>query len=346
MLAVTLLVLGEPVRAGISGALQVCGRVLLPSLFPFLVLAAYWSRRYRPSGKTSRAAKLLALPKECLPAVLLGWIGGYPVCAQCLRSLKKDTLPLPILQDVLNTCTSAGPAFIVTAVGSGMLGRSDLGLRLYGCHLLASLLLLLAGRKRRKSLLSTYESHAFPSSPPPSASACFVDSVTAAIQGILTMCGFVLLFSGVGNFLSWGLSLLPVNSDFWRCGLFSLLEVTAGAQACAENGRLSLLAFALGWGGCSVQLQILALLRELPISAGSFLRARLLHGLLSAGLIWGSGIIFPLVQPTFWTDTTPLRPSFFAGAPGCAALLLFCSIFLFSLSARRQKTFDNSLRMW
>ena len=337
-----LLIQGETVHTGVAKGLELCGRILIPSLFPFMVLAAFWSQRQNTSSRPSVFSRLLAFPPNYLPAVFLGLIGGYPVCAQCVRSLDRQERSSRFSQDLLQSCTSAGPAFVLTAVGCGMLQRPDLGVRLYFCHLAGSVFLLLPGWKARRNLLAgepfRTEGGTAPST---SFSACLVDSVSSAIHGVLTMCGFVLLFSGAGNLLTQGLSAILSDPSLPQRVLLSVLEVTAGVTTCVAQGDLPLLVFALGWGGCSVQFQIFALLRNSRVAVGKFLLARLLHGLFSAGcfLLWDG--ISPLVQTTFLTSASPLHPSFFAGIPGCAALLFSCAVFLLTLPARTQKTIDR-----
>ena len=47
---------------------------------------------------------------------------------------------------MLRFCVNAGPAFIISAVGAGMMGSVRMGAVLFAAHILASLLLGIGGR--------------------------------------------------------------------------------------------------------------------------------------------------------------------------------------------------------
>lgn len=42
--AILLLIYSAPVRKGVSAGLESCAAVLIPSLFPFMVLPAFWAK--------------------------------------------------------------------------------------------------------------------------------------------------------------------------------------------------------------------------------------------------------------------------------------------------------------
>lgn len=79
---VLLIALPQAAADGVRSALTLCGRVILPSLFPFFVcsnlflLLGYSARLSARFG--GAAAKLLRLPPAAGSAFLLGLLGGYP----------------------------------------------------------------------------------------------------------------------------------------------------------------------------------------------------------------------------------------------------------------------------
>ena len=79
---VLLIALPQAAADGVRSALTLCGRVILPSLFPFFVcsnlflLLGYSARLSARFG--GAAAKLLRLPPAAGSAFLLGLLGGLP----------------------------------------------------------------------------------------------------------------------------------------------------------------------------------------------------------------------------------------------------------------------------
>lgn len=88
---VLLIALPQTAADGVRSALTLCGRVILPSLFPFFVcsnlflLLGYSARLSARFG--GAAAKLLRLPPAAGSAFLLGLLGGYPAGAQAAGTL-------------------------------------------------------------------------------------------------------------------------------------------------------------------------------------------------------------------------------------------------------------------
>ena len=83
---VLLIALPQVAADGVRSALTLCGRVILPSLFPFFVcsnlfLLLGFSTRFS-ARFGGAAAKLLRLPPAAGSAFLLGLLGGYPAGAQ------------------------------------------------------------------------------------------------------------------------------------------------------------------------------------------------------------------------------------------------------------------------
>lgn len=79
---------------GIESGIGFCLSVLIPSLFFFMIVAAYIvdsgiaEAICRPLGRLSQA--LFRLPHESLAVILLSMIGGYPVGAACTAILHRD----------------------------------------------------------------------------------------------------------------------------------------------------------------------------------------------------------------------------------------------------------------
>lgn len=118
----------------------------------------------------------------------------------------------------------------------------------------------------------------------PSFSSALVESVSQATRGILSIGSYVLLVSILLELLR----PLPLPPAF-RCALTGFLEVTTGCSTAAPpRGRTGALlaAFFLAFGGCSVCLQVLSLVKPSGIRTNGFFRARLLGGFLCMAFLF------------------------------------------------------------
>ncbi len=286
-----LLFYSQPVSAAMSRALQICTDVLLPSLYPFFVLS---NLLVASGGMLSLANKgaslmhlLFGLPGSCLAALLLGMVGGYPTGAKTVASLyQKGMCSREDACRTLRFCNNGGPAFLISALGTGLLSDRNLGALLYGLHIISALLIGLLFTEKASIVKS---SNITPTSPEKSPFLpCFLHSVTDAFSTFLQVCAFVLLFAVVMCLFC---QLPPVAAlpPLWQGILCGSLELTSGAALLSQAGLsrkilCAALCFICGWGGCSIQLQTISILRQAGLPCRDYLKAKLLHGGLSAGL--------------------------------------------------------------
>ena len=333
---------GGEAAAGAAAGLTLCGRVVVPSLFPFMIAALFISK----SGLADWMGRLLGpavcrlfkLPAAAAGPLLLSFTAGYPVGARLTRGLyEAGQINEKQAGTLLCFMVNAGPAFIVTAVGVGMLHSSAAGWLLLAAHVLASLLVgLLAGRWDGRGVPVRALSGPSKRVPRPGAVPAFVEAVSDASLSMLQICGWVTLFSVIlAMLLHSGLPAPLVTA------LGGLAEVTTGAAAVAPAGNLPMLAALLGWAGLSVQFQSLSSLGSLHPRYGRFFAARALHGLLSALLVRLLLLFFPVVLPAS-ADLT-LRPA--ASGLSFAATLGFLLLLVVFLCFAG-KVESSEVRLW
>ena len=121
---------GEAVRQGIA----LCGRSVIPSLFPFFVTVSF-----AVACGFFSFLRQLRLPLNAA-VFLLGAVGGYPVGGRTVGELyRAGTISRRQAEALLLYCNNAGPSFILSIVGAGVFGSQRVGWALYGIHLLAAL---------------------------------------------------------------------------------------------------------------------------------------------------------------------------------------------------------------
>ncbi|HIV86928.1 MAG TPA: hypothetical protein H9896_02325 [Candidatus Pygmaiobacter gallistercoris] len=326
---VLILLFPQHAAAGVQDGLALCYNSLIPALFPFLIL----TRILIDTG----ASGLLGLPllpycrllgirdKRAASAAAIGLLGGFAASGSAVDLLVRRGRITPGQAEVLLCgCAVEGPAFLIFAVGGGMLGSLRLGVLLWISVVLSSLLCALPFARRRSKIPTS--STAEMDTAPTSCALLLVGAVSGAVDAMLRICGFVLFFS-----LLRGILLSFALPQLLGATLLSLLEVTTGCRsACAVGGEpaLALCLVALGTLGLCGLAQLRALLSP-GISLSPFLRSRLLQLPLSMVFFFllrrwfasgVTGAFSPQSQPLL---VLPLR------MPREAALFLFLFLAVF-----------------
>lgn len=308
----------EAAANGVRRGLAIASQVLIPGLFPFLVLGGWLTASGlcdRLGGWLSRPLAVLGFPPAAASVWLIGLVGGYPAGAAAMAPLVKDgRLTESQARRLLCGCVNAGPGFCVATVGAGMLGSVRAGWLLWAAHAVAGTVTLLVLRGQREKVTPPVLSPLRLGQP-------LVAAAQTAARSLLGMTAFVAL----GSLL---LSLLTAAEvdPFLRRAAACLIEVTGGCMEVLRSPFL--LGFTLGFGGLSVHGQIASLL---PFSLDSrFFLSRLLQGMLGGLLtLWW---LPPSVVQTF-TTPSGMQAELFASASalGGVSLLTLCVTWLISM---------------
>ncbi|MDD5923434.1 MAG: hypothetical protein PUC88_01440 [Clostridia bacterium] len=274
---------------GAYEALINCGRVLIPSLFPFMVLSQF--AVYSGVGdRLSRLFKapvriLFKLPECCAICIILSFIGGYPVGARMIRTMyARGDITREQAERMSYFCVGAGPAFVMGMVGNILFCNQMVGVVIFVSQLVASLILGIALSLRSKYIPSV--------STKVKKTESFADSIVYAVsdasQGMTIMCFLVILFGSVlalldGDWLGYIEGALHMDLDKVKMAISTILEVTNGCISCSKLGGSAILAsFAVGFGGLCVHFQIFASLSDLELNKVKFVLCRFVSGILSA----------------------------------------------------------------
>ena len=334
LLCITVILLLYVSASAASGAregLALCGELLIPSLFPMMVLSSLLQH----SGTADVLGRLLApfvkglfrLPPCAGTAFLTAMLGGYPAGARSIRTLlEQHRITAAQAARMLLFCVGAGPGFVISAVGCGLFGSRLLGIVLYTAQVLSAVLLGICSRFGTKVSSENTVTPVFAKSL--SFAEALTTSVHEAASAMLTLCATVIVFSSLQAVV---FSLLPTQAPFVRLLFSVLLEVTEGVRTARSAASPVLTAFALGWGGFCTHAQVFAVS---GMRCRYFFVFRFLHGLLTALFTAGMWQVLAPHNPVFLpAGTVPHVAASAVHGGVSAALMCLTAVFTLSITA-------------
>ena len=269
------------VRAAAGQALLLCGRSVIPALFPFMAASTMLVSLGFGEWASPRLAGLMSLyrlPGPAGSALLLGLVGGYPIGARTAAELhKKGLLTVDEAERLLGFCNNSNPVFLISVLGGGVFGSPRTGVYLWLIHVLSALLTGFffrrnprpAGRQRMTGVGPCQEI---------SFAAAFVEGIGHACVNMVSVCGFVLFFYVLASPLvrTGG---LPGTALVGILELFSLTPLLT-----ADRLGFILASACAGWGGLSILCQTAAVLEGSGLRLRNCAIGKAIQGLLAGGL--------------------------------------------------------------
>lgn len=327
--------MGEPslCQHGTAKGIALCGQVIIPSLFPFTacVLFIFNADICGNSVKLkSLTSFLTGFPPQLFVIFVFSLIGGYPIGAGLLNSaVISNKTNSETAEKMLPLCVNAGPAFIISVIGNGILKSRNVGIILLISHLLATFSILCIYRLKNVN----FTSFAPKNTKQFSVADNFVFSVTRASETVIKICGFVILFSVINEYLNF----LGDKFPFLNSAIL-LLEIT---NAVTLTKNVYLISFLLGFGGISIWLQVIFSAKNLKINLFKFALIRILHGIISAVFTYLSLQIFPQYVPTLSNGNFKAFEMFYSTASTGISLLILGIVLIISISKKKVDKCNN-----
>ena len=265
-------------------------RVIIPSVFPFLLLGDLSMRfiRFEELWIFRRVfEKLFKINGAALSVWVIGMIAGFPIGARlALLMYENGKISKCECERLISFANNASPGYVICAVGLGMRESLRDGVLLYCAGVLSSIACgIILGIKKQKTTdmpLIRWQSYDFTVSVKDAAAVC--TNVTAFITAFSIISGlldklfknpyvlaFIIPFLEVGNAAVYLSDLCIFSSDV----------------------TLALTAFSLSFSGLCVSAQTAALInRDTDISIKKYLSSKLLQGLLSVVIILCISLFF------------------------------------------------------
>lgn len=319
-------------KGALSG-IYFCAEVLVPSIFPFMVISAFVVK----SGVSAILGKyldsitrtLFGLSGKCGAVILLSVIGGYPVGARGFIQLyEQGELNKASTRKAAYFAVGAGPGFLLSFVGVRLLGSFEIGACIFGAQVISVIILGVANKyifrdnqeyisnnelKNKYSLLTD----------------ALVKSTVSATYGILEMCGMVVAFSAVLNVVR---SMIENNSVKKYVDI--LFEVTSACNTLTAEKNVLLIAFSVGFAGLCVHFQIFQTLKEIGINKALFFLYRIIQGLVTALFTYIFIRVFGVTLPVF-SNVQDTELSLSSSVLGSVLLVLCGVCFLYSIKKNK-----------
>lgn len=325
----TLLIIINPAvcKDGAINGILISGRIIIPSLFPFTMCVLFIMKsgilqKLDPLTPITKA--LFGITADKFSLFILSLIGGFPVGARLIKeSYANGEITETEGRIMLNYCINAGPAFIIGAVGAGIMGSREIGYLLLASHILSSLVLCLLSRffkTEEKNSPNINKIHI-------SLADNFVVSASEAASSVFNICAFVILFSAINAYIKAFSLKLPF--------LKYLLLLTEVTNAVTYTDNIILISFLLGLGGFCVWCQVISAAKGIKIKYSLFVLFRLLHGILSAAFTKLGLKIFGITLPTFSSDSQFSFKALYSTPALTVSMLAMSIIFAISISCKK-----------
>lgn len=273
---------------GASAGIELCLKTVVPSLFPFFILSILLTRAVTGTriGFLRSVGKWCGIPVGAESILLVGFLGGYPVGAQCVsQAYAAGQLSKKDARRMLGFCSNAGPAFLFGMVGM-LFNSKAAAFVLWGIHILSALLvgIILPGRECATS------------SAVPKKHVTMGQALQQSVWIMANVCGWVVLFRVILSFADrWFLWFLPQAGRILFSGILELsngcFDLTSIQD---ERMRFLLASVFLGFGGVCVGMQTVSVTGQAGLDTGAYFPGKVLQAAISALLAYPAAMfLFP-----------------------------------------------------
>ena len=273
----------QTVKSGIADGLETGLTVLMPALFPYMVVSqifvktggASWISRFVRVGKLSQKGVGILVP-----ALFCGYPTGARLSALAYNDKELSKKERNLLYAFGNV---PGFGFTVSYFGGVLYGSFLLGMQIYAAYVTASVLLCsLFSRKLHTEQAQTAIKHIQPT---PFSSA-LTESVTESSLAMVSLICFVCFFSSLNHFIAEFVSNVKFSAV-----ISAFLEITSGLSQTAKLFPIWVSVFFGGFSGLCVLFQSLSFDRKNAVNLLNLIVSRSLYGMVSVLLFLGIHIL-------------------------------------------------------
>ena len=269
---------GDGLKEGALVGIELSVKNIIPSLFPFFILADLWSSSFEMNRNSFIGGiyqRIFGINGVALPAFILGAVCGFPLGVSLGANLyKRNLISKGELERFSGFANNPSCAFVISGIGAGLYDNVNVGIMLFSSVILSAIAVGILFRDKpffsKNSTDITRQSYNL------------VDSIKNAGLNSITISSYIIFFSSLIGLIS-----RLVENPLLLTLVGALLEITNASSLALSLGeafgptRLIITSFALGFSGFSVHLQTFALLPK-EISKGKYLIMKFCQGIICA----------------------------------------------------------------
>ncbi|MBQ7779747.1 MAG: hypothetical protein IJ404_04555 [Clostridia bacterium] len=264
-------------RSALNG-MKLCGKVLVPTLFPMMILTGI-AVRSGVFNTLSRIGNKLFTPLfgicgKYIASFLIGILGSAPTGAMAVKNLscEKESDSEKASALLLSSVVSFG--FIYSVVGINILGSTRRGVALFFFQIVSVMLTAVFLRPKKSHFVKTK----LTSMKSEKLSNAVASSIRDAAINMLSVCGSVIFFSSLSGIIV----SLPIKENI-KLFICPFLELASGLQYISgkfpPDVTFILVSSAIGWSGLSMIFQSLSV-SEGKIPSHKYILGRVVSALI------------------------------------------------------------------
>lgn len=297
-----------------SEAINLCIQVVIPSMFAFFVLSIYLTGQLSGIALPilSFIGKICRIPIGSESIMLIGFLGGYPVGAQCVsQAYHSGVLTKKTALRMMGFCSNAGPAFLFGMV-SRCFSDPSFAWWLWGIHILSAIITAAIIPGGNDNMNGTQKSPV-----------SLIMALQRSIRIMASVCGWIVVFRVIIAFFQrWFLWLLPAAIQTLLVGFLELSNGCFALQNISDEGiRFVCASVMLAFGGICVGMQTISVTSGL--GTGAYFPGKIIHVCISYLLADLMKIIL------FGGSISPVMT---------ASAVVICALFLFTLGKRENNS--------
>ena len=309
-------------------SLKMWANILIPSLFPYLVISGYvirtgFPRFFNPIKKVT--SNFFNISYASAEVFLCSLLCGYPCGGICASDIyKRGLIEKKEAERLICFTNGASPVFLICAVGGVMLGNIGLGIVMYAVQTISSVTV--------GFILGIFsEKNHFSKKPNPThlKSASLTQCCENSVVTIVNIAGYIIVATAVGETVIYLISSLFAYSLNVKYVVYYFLEISKAMKLLSEFGtsdiNFALMCACASLGGVSVIMQIFGVIDE-SLKSIKIIIARFFGAILSFFL----GLFLKGFESITFSGINPYVPVFVS---------LMASVIIFILfSARKKQT--------
>jgi len=294
------------IKYEINSAIEMWIKIIVPSVFPYLVISRYISDADILSGSKNIAVKLLSklfgISYCSVKAIVSSLICGYPSGAICALSLYKNSL---ITKDeakrLICFTNNAGPLFLISAVGICLLGSVYDGCALYVIQLISAFIYGIASKKNNMTYLADKKAMKKNASD-------LCTYISQSVVTIVNICGFMIFAYVMSSCVMIAIKMCRIdfiNENYLYIFIKGFFEISAGVKQaslfCDNDFGFAIICSIVSWSGVSVIMQIKSASENI-ISFKHLIKAKFIQAIISFVLGYAYSLLFDIKKQGLQSD--------------------------------------------